>query len=310
VFVEQTLVNTKEGMKELSKVTTNDYVLTAQQTYEKVSEIKKMASHGVYRIQTQGNPELYADGETLFRVRTKLKNGKDGREFSNEKWVKAKNLTKYDYILISKNRKIATEYDSQYGWLYAKFFVNPNCKVTKDNTVILYVAKEHQAKLKKISKKISHSIKELKHSLRVEVFDNKFYKLCKDSNNQIDPVFMQAGDAILLSFLYSLVEDSDKDKESYHSVRSKNKAFIYQIGQMISNVNAIGGYSLYLSGTEKVSYTIKFYIDIKDGSHFTCIKNKLYQPVREITEISSHRGTLIGLVVSSYATHNFITKGE
>ena len=105
MFTEQTLVNTKDGMKELSKVTTNDYVLTAQQTYEKVSEVKKKASHGVYRIQTQGNPELYADGETLFRVRTKLKNGKDGREFSNEKWVKAKNLTKHDYILISKNRK-------------------------------------------------------------------------------------------------------------------------------------------------------------------------------------------------------------
>lgn len=308
MFTEQTLVNTKDGMKELSAITTNDYVLTAQQTYEKVNEVKKKASNGVFRIQTQGNPELYADGETLFRVRSKIKNGKDGREFSNEKWVKAKNLKKGDYVLMSKNRKVSTGYTRQYGWLYAKFFLNG--KVTKDKTVVIYMDKCYKSTLKKMSKNISHAVKELKNTIRVEVFDNKFYDLCKLGTGKIDPLFVQSGDAILISFLDGLVENTERSKEGYYSIKSKSKAFIYQIAQIISNINSIGGYLLYLNGTEKVSYTLKYNDEIKEGVHFVCMNNKLYQPIRAVTEISSHRGTLIGLSVSSFATHNIITKGE
>ena len=199
MFVEQTLVNTRDGMKELSEITTDDYVLTAQQTYEKVNEIKKTKSNGVFRIQTQGNPELYADGETLFRVRTKLKNGKDGREFSSEKWVKAKNLKSGDFVLISKNRKVTTNYNRQHGWLYAKYFLNG--KLTNNETVLIYLDKKHKPALKKISKNISHTIKELKNTIKVEVFDNAFYSLCKSGGKTIDPLFIQAGDAVLISFL-------------------------------------------------------------------------------------------------------------
>lgn len=308
MFIEQTIVNTKDGMKELSEVTTNDYVLTAQQTYEKVDEVKRRPSNGVYRIQTQGNPELYADGETLFRVRSKLKNGKGGREFSNEKWIKAKDLKKGDYVLMSKNRKVSTGYTKQQAWLYAKFFLNG--KVTKNNTVIIYMDKMYASTLKKMSKIISHSIKELKNSIRVEVFDNNFYELCKSGVANINPMFIQSGDTILLAFLNSLVENTERSKEGYYSVKSKYKAFIYQVGQIISNINPIGGYLLYLSGTEKVSYTLKFNDEVKEGVHFVRMNNKLYQPIRAVTEISAHRGVLIGLSVSSYAAHNIITKGE
>lgn len=307
MFVEQTLVNTRDGMKELSEITTDDYVLTAQQTYEKVNEIKKTKSNGVFRIQTQGNPELYADGETLFRVRSKLKNGKDGREFSSEKWVKAKNLKSGDFVLMSKNRKIVTGYNRQIAWLYAKYFLNG--KITSNETVLIYLDKKYKTALKKVSKSISHTVKELKNTIRVEVFDNGFYSLCKAGGRTVEPLFIQSGDAVLHAFLMSLVEDTEK-KDNYYVVKSKNKKFIYQVAQMISNINSFGGYSLYLSGEEKVSYRLLFNDEIRDKTHFVCIGNKLYQPVRSSTEISAHRGTLIGLSVSSFATHNIITKGS
>ena len=307
MFVEQTLVNTRDGFKELSELTTEDYVLTSQQTYEKIGEIKTHNSNGVYRIQTQGNPELYADGETLLRVRTRLKAGKDGREFSNEKWVKVKNLKAGDFVLMSKNRKVSTGYTKQLAWLYAKYFLNG--KLTKNDTVIIYIEKTQISTLKKMSKNISYAMKELKNSYRVEIYDNTFVALCKSGGELIDMLFMQSADSILMVFLMSMVEDTEKNDNNYYVIKSKNRKFIYQIGQIISNINSLGGYSLFLSGEEKVSYRLLFNDEIPKQAHFTCIGNKLYQPVRSVTEISAHRGMLIDIVGLSFAANNIVTKG-
>lgn len=312
MFVEQTLVNTLQGYKELSEITTDDFVLTSNHTYEQVQEIKRSASVGVYRIQTQGNPELYASGDTLFCVRTKrMVYNSDTktyeRKFSSEKWVKAKDLTKNDFVLISKNKKTSTPYTKQIAWLYAKYFLKGY--ITKNETVIITIPKSLLSTFKKNIKGLSHQIKELKHTYKIEVFDNDFYELCSKNGKRINNDFMQSSDNVLKAFIMSFVENTEKNDNNYYVIKSKDRKFIYQIGQIISNINSFGGYSLFLSGEEKVSYRLLFNDEIPKQANFVCIGNKLYQPVRSVTELSAHRGQLFSLGISSFAVNNIITKG-
>lgn len=312
MFIEQTLVNTQDGYKEISKISKGDYVLTAHNIYEQVQSIKTKNSNGVYRIQTQGNPELYASGDTLFCVRRRKtvynkETKTTERKFSAEKWVKAKDLTKDDFVLISKNKKVSTPYTRPMAWMYAKYFLNGF--ITKNKSVVFYLEKNKIAYFKKLAKDFSVNIKELKNRYKIEIFDEEFYKLCSETKELINPLFIQAADNILKTFVMSLVEDTEKNESNYYAIKSKNKKYIYQIAQIISNINSFGGYSLFLSGEEKVSYRLLFNDEIPKQANFVCIGNKLYQPIRSVTEISSHRGVLVDLDVGSFAVNNIITRG-
>jgi len=87
--------------------------------------------------------------------------------------------------------------------------------------------------------------------------------------------------------------------------------FIYQLGQIVSNINSYGGFSLFWEDTKVPSYRIQFKDHVPKSANFVRIKNILWQPIREVVEWRAFRGTLFALVVEndkSYVANGIVVK--
>lgn len=121
-FTGDTLVLTKDGYKEIKDINIGDYVLTHDNTYQKVlnsqytgeKEIYKINAMGVDEIKCTSNHKFYV--REMYRTYPRYENGKRGsiRHFKEPEWVECKDLTKKYYLGIAINQEsIMPQFDNE-----------------------------------------------------------------------------------------------------------------------------------------------------------------------------------------------------
>lgn len=125
-FTEDTLVLTNSGYKSIATLTTDDYVLTHMNKYQKVLACKKTGDKKTYVINAMGIDSLQCTENHKFYVRKfvrhypTLSNGKRTsiRKFNTPEWVECKDLDKSYYlgVAINQNSLIPTWNGIDFSW--------------------------------------------------------------------------------------------------------------------------------------------------------------------------------------------------
>lgn len=109
------LIKTKNGYKNIEDVTTNDYVLTHTNTYQKVVKTMNRISDHINHVKGVGCVDLQITDEHPVYI---LRNN----EFI---WVKAKDLSLSDRIVFNKNTKTEnTDIPDNVLWLMGRYFAD------------------------------------------------------------------------------------------------------------------------------------------------------------------------------------------
>ena len=111
-FIAGTKVLTWDGYKNIEDITSEDYVLTHKNRYQKVVKPMINKADHLYRLSTMASDDLYVTEEHPFYVRRKsrIRIKKDGktkqvRHFSEPEWINAKDLSKDYYVGIAINKE-------------------------------------------------------------------------------------------------------------------------------------------------------------------------------------------------------------
>lgn len=109
------LIKTKNGYKNIEDITTNDYVLTHTNTYQKVVKTMNRISDHINHVKGVGCVDLQITDEHPVYV---LRNN----EFM---WVKAKDLSLSDRLVFNKNTKAEnTDIPDNVLWLMGRYFAD------------------------------------------------------------------------------------------------------------------------------------------------------------------------------------------
>ena len=110
-FAGDMLILTKDGLKQIKDVSTDDYVITHNNDYQKVIAAKKTGEKLIYKIKGMAIDELRCTENHRFYVRKMARhypteNGrrKKIRTFENPEWIECKNLNKNHYLGIAINQ--------------------------------------------------------------------------------------------------------------------------------------------------------------------------------------------------------------
>jgi len=318
-FKSGTLITTDKGLIPIEKLKVGDLVLTHTNKYQKILEINKEYVEGCYKLQTQGSPTTFIGKDQVLSCVEKVKQeynketNQSERVFSNRKSKTINKMGKNDFICIGKNTKRAAQYTNIEIWVLGKF-INKGSLDFNKKTITLNISKENK-RLKTRLKNFDYEMKELKNSIKIIIKnEDKLFELCRYfyNNGNLPLHFMEMPDSLLKEFLSSLCLESAKfTEDEYYILKSTNKMFIYQLGQIVSNINSYGGFSLFWEDTKVPSYRIQFKDHVPKSANFVRIKNILWQPIREVVEWRAFRGTLFALVVEndkSYVANGIVVK--
>ena len=311
-FTIGTLVSTDKGLIPIEKLKVGDMVLTHTNKYRKITEIKKEKAIGCYKLQTQGSPNTLVGKDQIFicvekNIEYDKENKTSIRNFSNRKNKVINKMDKNDFICIGKNTKKTASYEKIDLWFLGKF-INKRVLDSQKKETTIFIKKDN----KKNKKYLKHlKVKETKNFYKCTTDNEKIFKLCEDYqfHQSLSSTVMELPDSLLKELIYSYVDEcGKKTDDNYYLVKSLNKMLIYQLGQIVSNINSFGGFSLFC---EEKTYRIQFKDHTPKSANFVRIKNYLWQPIREIVEISSYRGELYSLTVEidkSYVANGIVVK--
>lgn len=107
-----TLVLTKDGYKKIKEIRKNDFVLTHDNSYQRVLAAKKTGEKETYSINAMAIDELRCTENHKFYVREMYRtyptyeDGRRGsvRHFKEPKWIECKNLNKNHYLGVAINQ--------------------------------------------------------------------------------------------------------------------------------------------------------------------------------------------------------------
>jgi len=110
-FTGDILILTKDGLKQIKDISTDDYVLTHKNDYQKVIASRKTGEKQIYKINGMAIDELRCTENHRFYVRKMTRhypteNGrrKRIRTFDEPEWIECKNLNKNYYLGIAINQ--------------------------------------------------------------------------------------------------------------------------------------------------------------------------------------------------------------
>lgn len=315
-FVKGTLITTDRGLIPIEQLKVGDFVLTHTNKYRKIIEINNEMTEGYYRLQTQGSPNTFmGKDQVIVCVEKSIEYDKENktsiRSFSNRKNKKISKMNKDDFICIGKNTKKNAIYEKNEMWFLGKF-INKGTLDFEKKEVCIFI-KKNSKKLKKYLRDCK--VIETKNFFKCISKNEKIFEICKyfQIHQNLPSKFMELPDSLLKEFIYSYVEESGKiTEDNYYLVKNSNKMFIYQLGQIVSNINSFGGFSLFWEESSKNKmYRIQFKDHVPKSANFVRIKNYLWQPIREIVEITSYRGILYSLKIEedkSYIANGIVVK--
>ncbi|MBQ3420224.1 MAG: DNA cytosine methyltransferase, partial [Romboutsia sp.] len=111
-FIAGTKVLTWCGYKNIEDITSEDYVLTHKNRYQRVIKPMINKANHIYRLSTMASDDIYVTGEHPFYVRKKshIKVKEDGktktvRYFDKPEWINAKDLSKDYYVGVAINKE-------------------------------------------------------------------------------------------------------------------------------------------------------------------------------------------------------------
>ena len=126
-FLPGTLILTSKGYKNIEDITSEDYVLTHTNKYQKVVKPMINKANYIYRIKTMCAEDLMVTREHPFYVRKRYREWNNqkrsyDRKFKEPTWVKAKELNKDFYVgvAINQEEKLPTWEGIEVNLPYAK----------------------------------------------------------------------------------------------------------------------------------------------------------------------------------------------
>lgn len=106
-FPAGTLVNTDKGLTEIQDITVGDCVISHDNLFHPIIKtMSRLYKGDIYRIKGMSSNEIVCTDEHPFYARQRYRYGHESkRAFHAPRWVKAKDLTKDDYLGMAINQK-------------------------------------------------------------------------------------------------------------------------------------------------------------------------------------------------------------
>lgn len=316
-FAKGTLVTTSDGLKPIEKIGTGDKVLTHTNMFKSVVVPMKKFKRGIYELKVQGSPSTLITEEHPVYVREMYRtyptvNGKrtNKRNWTEPKWVKAKDLKKGDHFIgmsqsnISDNPRKITKEDA---WLIGRYvadgYIRNGRRRGRENSyntqVIYCVGKDKLKKFKENVNSYYLGITEERTVYKVRIINKRLMDLCLEAgrgseNKKIPGFILDLPNDILEIFLEGYLSgDGSKGKGGY-AATSVSRVLIYGLGQVVQKLYQTP-YSIQYCKRPKTAtiegrtvnqrdtWTIRFRKERRKQQDGIYIDGMLWMPVRSIT---------------------------
>lgn len=116
-FVSGTKVATQDGLKNIEDITTKDYVLTIDGSFQRVLQTMIKTSNDIYQLKIQGQLDTKVTGNHPYYIRKKTKDG-----YAEPKWISVRDVVPGDfamsYSIAGNEEKIITDEEA---WLLGRY---------------------------------------------------------------------------------------------------------------------------------------------------------------------------------------------
>ncbi|MDD4779077.1 MAG: PHP domain-containing protein [Tissierellia bacterium] len=202
-FSGDTLITTKEGLKEISDIKIGDLVLTHNKRFKPVIDLIKTESDISYRLKTKSSFPLEVTAEHPFLVRERVDKGRK-RTFSEPKWKKVNQLTiNKDYVGIPINEEniiphrdnIKLPFDNpNFWWIIGRYIGDgwteeyDRIKVNttwKEKRIIICCSKikkdEHKDIIQRLNSiGVAYRLEEVRTTYKIHIKSNELYNYLQE----------------------------------------------------------------------------------------------------------------------------------
>lgn len=168
-FLSGTLVNTKDGYKNIEDIKKGDYVLTHTNEYKKVVETMNRKVSEYYDLKLQGSPSTLVTGNHPYLVKERIIGKDSKRKFSDAKWKSVEELKKGDFVGYAINQEEMIPYEEglptdkkEFWWLMGRYLGDgwwknerPNNKQLGEYNTIICCGKHELGQIEKYAEKLS-----------------------------------------------------------------------------------------------------------------------------------------------------------
>src|SRR5699024_1824920 len=315
-FAAGTLITTSEGVKTIEDIMAGDSVLTHNNGFKDVVVPMKKRKKGVLELQVQGSPFTRITEEhpvyvrEMYRTYNTVKgNRTNKRNWSEPKWVKAKDLKKgVHFVGMSENKECSNPYEitSEDAWLIGRYVANgyirngkrPNRVDSYNNQVIYCVGKNKLDEFKGKVDSYYVGISEERTVFKCRITDDRLLELCllagRGSENKLIPGFIQdLPNNLLESFLDGYISGDGSEREGNYVATSVSKRLVYGLAQVVQklyntpygiqytkrpNTTVIEGRTV----NQRDTWTIRFRKENRKQQDGVYIDGMLWMPIRSI----------------------------
>lgn len=262
-FVADTLVLTRNGYKKIVDIKQNDYVLTHDNTYQKVVNTFDNGFKEVFKINGMAIDEIKATLNHKFYVRQMYREGHNQiRKFKEPQWKELKNINKKDYFGVAINQenrvlshKTLPTQDANFWWLIGRYMGDG--WIRSQGGIIICCAKNETYEIidKLNALNFNFNIVEEKTVVKIHIARKKLGEFCEQFgkgavNKHLTQDIIDLPKWYLESFVEGyLSADGCFDGKLYRAT-SVSRELIYGIGQCVAKVYKTP-YRIYKVKTEK-----------------------------------------------------------
>ena len=272
-FTANTLVLTDSGYKEISNVQVGDYVLTHNNTYEKVIHSECTGEKNIFSINAMCFDKIQCTANHRFYVKTRHrcnthKNGKPiaYRYFDTPIWKQCKDLTKDDYLgyAINQNSIIPTwdgvdfewtdnrhdRHSNKIGhlmnnedfwWVIGRYIADGWCR--NQGGIIICCGKQKKGQIESHLEKceINYCVSETRTTFNYHIPLKEMQIFVKQFGYKADGKFIPAfvfdmPINLLKAFLNGYMSGDGYCTKNLYKATSVSKKLIYGLGQIIAKV--------------------------------------------------------------------------
>ena len=274
-FTKDSLVLTNKGYKKIINIKVNDYVLTHDNTFQKVTKFFDNGIHDIYVVKGQSIDEIKCTYNHKFYVRTKYHEWVNDkrtyvRKFKQPEWKELNKLTKNDYlgIAINKNSIIPTcnnklsKYmnNKDFWWVIGRYIGDG--WIRQQGGIIICCSRDE---LNEITEKLmfKYNVVEEKNVYKIHIplkelgcFVEQFGRGAK--NKRLTNTILDLPIELLEQFIIGYESADGCIINNLHKICSISRELIYGVGQCIAKV-----------------YKTPFRIYKNNRPNFTIIENRV-----------------------------------
>lgn len=319
-FVGSTLVNTKDGFKQIMNLKIGDQVLTHKNRYRSVVDFGSKMSPTVV-LKAQGIIDTETTSNHRYYVRKRYRQFDNSirayvRKFTNPEWVEAKDLTKDHFIGINipniEDNPYSITKDVAYvlgryvadGWLRIR---NNENGQSQGNSVTIAIGKD---KVEEIGQKIrlKHTISdEIRGTRKLHIYSNKLVDLILKlelgrgaENKRIPQSIINLPKSILQEFVSGYMDGDGHQQKDFFRATSVSKELLMGFQLCVAKLYRSNSNIKYVKTPEttiiegrtvnqKDYYVLEFRTEMRKQSNAVIIDDVIWYPIRSVEQTNKEQ---------------------